>query len=31
VKNTFDDRMKNKDPQIERAVEEIMQQVKQNP
>ncbi len=31
VKNTFEDRMKNKDPQIEKAVEEIMQEVKQNP
>jgi C-terminal processing protease CtpA/Prc len=30
VKNTFEDRMKNKDPQIEKAVEEIMQQLKQN-
>jgi C-terminal processing protease CtpA/Prc len=28
VKNTFEDRMKNKDPQIEKAVEEIMKQLK---
>ena len=28
VKNTFEDRMNNKDPQIAKAVEEIMQQLK---
>jgi len=28
VKNTFEDRMNNKDPQIEKAVEEIMKQLK---
>jgi Tol biopolymer transport system component/C-terminal processing protease CtpA/Prc len=28
VKNTFEDRMNNKDPQIEKAVEEIMQELK---
>ncbi len=28
VKNTFEDRMNNKDPQIEKAVKEIMQQLK---
>lgn len=28
VKNTFEDRMKNRDPQIERAVQEIMKELK---
>ena len=28
VKNTFEDRMNDKDPQIEKAVEEIMKELK---